>query len=325
MKNNVANTALFARSHEAGADRSFRHSFNIDEIENDASFARFTASAANTPPKKTRGVDVLKDENENHDDSMDSLLNFVSDYADAITSNDKSSVRKAVPATDNCLNVANASPIHINDSQRYDLTSQSIDRSSGHGSEVNEDTIQSDKSETEEQIRAREEAESEALARQLMAEEAMASFSMSQNYLRENSHNFSTEDLAALEAAIAEEDPNAGLYEEEEDVSDESESQELSYDTLLRLGEQIGDVKSERWAMRAKEVIEKLPIFIYEGPESIKEHNDSTAKCLICQEKYVKGDKLRILPCNHYFHIDCVDQWLAAKDFCPYCRQSIEH
>jgi hypothetical protein len=79
--------------------------------------------------------------------------------------------------------------------------------------------------ETDEQRTHREMEESEALARQLMAEEAMASYNMSANFLRDNADQFSAEDLAALQAAMAEEDPEASDEEYEAD-----ESREMSYD-----------------------------------------------------------------------------------------------
>ena len=216
-----------------------------------------------------------------------------------------------------------SSPIGINDNinDATDEESEHIHIENDSGINTPSDRLSDSNNEVEndDERMARELAESEALARQLMAEEAMASYAMSQEFLRSNADQFSSEDLAALQAAIEEEDPNASIDEEDE----EEVSQELSYDTLLRLGERIGDVKTERWAMRAQTEIQKLPIFIYEGHDKIVEHNDSTSKCLVCQEKYVEGDDLRLLPCKHCFHIECVDQWLSAKDCCPYCRQTI--
>lgn len=180
-----------------------------------------------------------------------------------------------------------------------------------------------DEVESEEDRQARELAESEELARQLMAEEAMASYAMSQDYLREHADQFTSEDLAALQAVMEEEDPNN--LEHYSDQEEEEESRELSYDTLLRIGERLGDVKTERWALKAVQEIAKLPTFLFEeGMDELKDQNDTTDKCLVCQEQYVpRKDRLRLLPCSHVFHIECVDQWLETKDYCPYCRQCI--
>lgn len=171
--------------------------------------------------------------------------------------------------------------------------------------------------ESDEERRLREEAESEALARQLMAEEAMASYNQSTAYLQDNADQYSEEDLAALRAIMNEEEAA-----EEANAMNDSD---MSYETLLHLGERIGDVKTERWAMKAKAEISKLPSlkFCKDSMAKGKDENDCGVKCLICQFPYEESENVRKLPCGHYFHDECVDQWLAAKDFCPYCRTCI--
>lgn len=43
--------------------------------------------------------------------------------------------------------------------------------------------------------------------------------------------------------------------------------------------------------------------------------------CSICTEDFHKGEELRVLPCNHKFHPDCVDPWLLnVSGTCPLCR-----
>lgn len=159
----------------------------------------------------------------------------------------------------------------------------------------------------------------------------MASYAMSTEFLRQNSDQFSIEDLAALQAAMAEEDPEEnGDNEEANDddydgVNDSGESQELSYDALLRLGERIGDVKEERWALIAHEKICQLPTFSWTPFMAVgKEENHTLFKCQVCQFPYEDGEELRNLPlCGHYFHRECVDLWLQTKDTCALCRKGI--
>ena len=180
--------------------------------------------------------------------------------------------------------------------------------------------------ETAEQRAQREIEESEALARQLMAEEAMASYAQSTNYLRDNADQFSQEDLAALEAAMAEEDPEASA-DEGEGEGDEGEGGEesnLSYDALLRLGERIGDVKSEMWALSAAQHIAKLPTLpFHKSMAEGKEENHTERKCQVCQCEYEDGETLRKLPCGHCFHKECIDEWLGRSEGCAFCRRSI--
>jgi len=171
--------------------------------------------------------------------------------------------------------------------------------------------------------REREDEESMELARRLMAEEAMASYQSSFQFLRESADQLSQEDYDALQNALEEE-------EHEQVAAFEDEQGELSYDAMLQLGDRIGDVKTERWTLIAAKEIEKLPTFQF-GPDAFSkdekkdagEADDSEVKCLVCQCEYEKDDTLRRLPCGHCFHSDCVSHWLKEKDACPYCRQCI--
>ncbi|CAO3567667.1 unnamed protein product [Mortierella alpina] len=44
--------------------------------------------------------------------------------------------------------------------------------------------------------------------------------------------------------------------------------------------------------------------------------------CSVCKEDYVVGDELRELPCEHFFHTQCVDFWIKnVKGTCPICRR----
>lgn len=36
------------------------------------------------------------------------------------------------------------------------------------------------------------------------------------------------------------------------------------------------------------------------------------ATCAICLGDYKPGETIRFLPCQHHFHRECVDQWLAT-------------
>jgi hypothetical protein len=47
------------------------------------------------------------------------------------------------------------------------------------------------------------------------------------------------------------------------------------------------------------------------------------ACCCICLNDYEPAQSLRVLPCAHHFHKDCVDEWLLVNSTCPTCRTSI--
>ncbi|KAI3823694.1 hypothetical protein L1987_05134 [Smallanthus sonchifolius] len=58
--------------------------------------------------------------------------------------------------------------------------------------------------------------------------------------------------------------------------------------------------------------------------ESCRLPNDDST-CAICLSEYKPKESLRTIPeCNHYFHADCIDEWLKLNATCPVCRNSPE-
>ena len=54
-----------------------------------------------------------------------------------------------------------------------------------------------------------------------------------------------------------------------------------------------------------------------------KKLSENKQKCLICLEKFRKGENTIILPCLHIFHSSCIKKWMEIKNFCPLCKKSI--
>lgn len=92
----------------------------------------------------------------------------------------------------------------------------------------------------------------------------------------------------------------------------------MTYDELLQLGEENGDVKKERWRQMAVHVISCLPTHRWSGgnnadlsyvPYSVGLVQllllivcITLSRCIICQYKFAQDDRALTLPCAHVFH-----------------------
>eukprot|EP00930_Biecheleria_cincta_P072891 TRINITY_DN60231_c0_g1_i1.p1 TRINITY_DN60231_c0_g1~~TRINITY_DN60231_c0_g1_i1.p1 ORF type:complete len:376 (+),score=50.94 TRINITY_DN60231_c0_g1_i1:106-1233(+) len=49
-------------------------------------------------------------------------------------------------------------------------------------------------------------------------------------------------------------------------------------------------------------------------------------ECCLCLEHFLDEDIIRVLPCSHFFHQACVDDWFSARSFlprtCPLCKRN---
>ncbi|XP_072289655.1 RING finger protein 215-like isoform X2 [Eucyclogobius newberryi] len=45
--------------------------------------------------------------------------------------------------------------------------------------------------------------------------------------------------------------------------------------------------------------------------------------CAVCLEHFNNHQCLRVLPCGHEYHRDCVDPWLLLRHTCPLCKRCI--
>ena len=55
-----------------------------------------------------------------------------------------------------------------------------------------------------------------------------------------------------------------------------------------------------------------------EGETSTDANADSGLACSVCTDDFTKGQDVRVLPCNHKFHPECIDPWLLnVSGTCP--------
>ncbi|XP_052402242.1 RING finger protein 150 [Carassius gibelio] len=81
------------------------------------------------------------------------------------------------------------------------------------------------------------------------------------------------------------------------------------------------DRSQRRLSDAAKKAISKLQVrTIRKGDKETESDFDN---CAVCIEDYKPNDVVRILPCGHVFHKNCVDPWLQDHRTCPMCKMNI--
>ncbi|KAG6467093.1 hypothetical protein ZIOFF_072560 [Zingiber officinale] len=97
----------------------------------------------------------------------------------------------------------------------------------------------------------------------------------------------------------------------------------ISLQELLALGEKIGTVSTALTEEALSKCLKRskyVPISSIPGLSSLSEGN---VKCTICQEEWMVDDELGTLRCEHFYHVQCIDQWLRLKNWCPICKASV--
>lgn len=71
----------------------------------------------------------------------------------------------------------------------------------------------------------------------------------------------------------------------------------------------------------AKKALSKIPTKNIKAGD--KELQGDGECCAICIEPYRVPEVLRMLPCSHEFHKNCIDPWLLEHRTCPMCKMDI--
>ncbi|KAG7550212.1 Zinc finger RING-type [Arabidopsis thaliana x Arabidopsis arenosa] len=137
----------------------------------------------------------------------------------------------------------------------------------------------------------------------------------------EHDEELTYEQLASLETNLF----SSGMfrfYDQHRDMRLDIDN--MSYEELLALGEKIGTVST---ALSEEALSRSLKQSTYQETDetgSISLNKEDDIKCSICQEEYVDGDEVGTMPCQHMYHVSCVQQWLRMKNWCPICKTSAE-
>ena len=157
----------------------------------------------------------------------------------------------------------------------------------------------------------------------------------------ENKKNFTSKkneekNIDLINSILASEIDNQEIYNDDNDILYDEKFQEqlainavdqqiidelypnpdaMSYEQLLQLEDNMGKVNK---GLNSKQ-IDTLPYIKYD-----KKKYSENYKCIICMEEFVKKEKLKLLPCGHIFHDNCIKQWLLKEKTCPFCKSEIK-
>ncbi|KAF3680582.1 putative protein RDM1-like [Capsicum annuum] len=48
--------------------------------------------------------------------------------------------------------------------------------------------------------------------------------------------------------------------------------------------------------------------------------NDPVIPCAVCKDQFLLDMQVKMLPCKHMYHSDCILPWLESNNSCPVCR-----
>uniref|UniRef100_A0A1A9W0L2 RING-type domain-containing protein n=1 Tax=Glossina brevipalpis TaxID=37001 RepID=A0A1A9W0L2_9MUSC len=86
-------------------------------------------------------------------------------------------------------------------------------------------------------------------------------------------------------------------------------SQQVLEEALSRLNVLSGD--------------DRMIIMLPSEEYNIETSNGDQLSCAICIDDLLSKEIIRTLPCNHRFHVKCIDKWLQSHNTCPMCRAHV--
>jgi len=117
-------------------------------------------------------------------------------------------------------------------------------------------------------------------------------------------------------------------------TSNDTQDEDLNWSWMMVPGE-MDDIDLPKPSVSAEKV--KANVNIHQGDEDNEEAEEGGQlisdidedTCVICLEHFVDGDRLRVLPCKHLFHVGCIDKWLSGSfseedcftHGCPTCKK----
>ena len=119
--------------------------------------------------------------------------------------------------------------------------------------------------------------------------------------------------------------PMGGLFDMLSMMQDPRNAQRgdhvFSQEAFDRVMSQLMEQNQQNGAPPApRELIDQLP---KKPVDKSMLGDDQRAECSICMDNVEIGTEVTVLPCQHWFHFECIESWLKEHDTCPHCRKPI--
>ncbi|KAE8987632.1 hypothetical protein PF005_g7597 [Phytophthora fragariae] len=116
-----------------------------------------------------------------------------------------------------------------------------------------------------------------------------------------------------------------------EDDAAEGQSKLRFLSLLRRINElRSQQVDTESWDGLPYPQIITLPTFKYQFRERHEDENQTeedgevnNTVCAVCCDEFEAEEEVRALPCLHFYHRECIDQWLMYHRQCPICKHVV--
>ncbi|XP_016510212.1 uncharacterized protein LOC107827571 isoform X1 [Nicotiana tabacum] len=90
----------------------------------------------------------------------------------------------------------------------------------------------------------------------------------------------------------------------------------MSYEVLLAFQDQVGYVST---GLSKEVILARMKCIKY---QSIAISVNDSDRCCICLDNFCDGQTIGFADCGHYFHFDCITEWLMQKNSCPLCKRT---
>lgn len=91
-------------------------------------------------------------------------------------------------------------------------------------------------------------------------------------------------------------------------------------DQLYMSAEQLNNFEQELFASDSEKQEDAAQKPVAPEVNLAQEAEEKHLSCCICIENMKASEAVTKLPCDHLFHSDCIEPWVALRNTCPICR-----